>query len=139
MLGIVVVIAVFAACAGFCLLLCKIDTIVDKKRSDKRRKKYPELFELFDKINKKGIESCSYYNREVSPRVISINEILASKDYYTDETRAQKEVELKQLKEDLQKVRCESEKMTKELYELREEARTYVYRHKIKWAMKMGW
>lgn len=134
--GMLIVVLIFAA----------IIFITDKtigwyydNQDKKRRREHPELFQLFDMVNEKAGECCHWYNEQISPKKREIDNILKDWDYYTDERRAQKETELKRLREDLQVAQTMDNVLESELVELREQTKDYVKKHNVEWAKKMGW
>lgn len=134
--GMLIVVLIFAA----------IIFITDKtvgwyydNQDKKRRREHPELFRLFDMVNEKAGECCHWYNEQISPKKREIDNILKDWDYYTDERRAQKETELKRLREDLQVAQTMDNVLESELVELREQTKDYVKKHNVEWAKQMGW
>ena len=134
--GMIIVVLIFAA----------IIFITDKtigwyydNQDKKRRREHPELFQLFDMVNEKAGECCHWYNEQISPKKREIDNILKDWDYYTDERRAQKETELKRLREDLQVAQTMDNVLESELVELREQTKDNVKKHNVEWAKKMGW
>lgn len=105
----------------------------------KRRREHPELYKLFDAVNKKGGECCRWYNEQIAPKKREIDNILKDWDYYTDERKTQKEVELKKLREGIQIAETIDKTLESELVELREQTKDYVKKHNVEWAKKMGW
>lgn len=134
--GMIIVVLIFAA----------IIFITDKtvgwyydNQDKKRRREHPELFRLFDMVDEKAGECCHWYNEQIAPMKREIDNILKDWDYYTDARRAQKEAELKRLREDLQVAQTMDNILESELVELREQTKDYVKKHNVEWAKKMGW
>lgn len=115
-----------------------LDKIADHRDAE-RRKAHPELYWLFDEVDKKCGECCHWHNENIAPLKKEIDRILADWNYYTDARREQKEVELKRLREELQVAEAMDNVLESELVELREKTRDYVKAHDLEWARKWGW
>lgn len=134
--SMVIVILIFAAIT---FIINKIVGWCYDNRDKKREKEHPELYRLFNAVNEKGAECCRWYNEQISPKRREIDNILKDWDYYTDERRAQKEAELKKLREDIQIAETIDKTLEAELVELREQTKDYVKKHNVEWAKKLGW
>ena len=139
-------IAVFIGMGIFILFGAVFYFIMDRtieyyytRQDNKRRQEHPELYRLFEAVDEKCSECCHWHNEQINPKKKQIDNILKDWDYYTDERKAQKEAELKRLREDLQVSETMDRVLTSELVELREQTKDYVKKHSVEWAKKMGW
>ena len=114
------------------------DKIADRRDAERQRE-HPELYRLFDEVDKKCVECCHWHNENIVPLKKEIDRILADWNYYTDARREQKEAELKRLREELQVAQTMDNVLNSELVELREKTRDYVKAHDLEWARKWGW
>lgn len=123
----------------FYFIMDKIIGYYYTRQDNKRRQEHPELYRLFNMVDEKAGECCHWYNEQISPKKREIDNILKDWNYYTDERRAQKETELKRLREDIQTAETIDKVLHSELVELREQTKDYVKKHNVKWAKEMGW
>lgn len=139
----ILALSILAVLIAFVALFCYItDKLIGwhyDRRDAKRRAEHPELYRLFDRVNKKGSECCHWHNEQIYPKKKQIDNILKDWNYYTDSRREQKEVEVKRLREELQTAEAIDRTLESELVELREQVKDYVKRHDLEWARKWGW
>lgn len=141
--GFIFTITLFAVLAavpvgGGFIVFKILDKIADRKDAERKRE-HPELYRLFDEVDKKCVECCHWHNENIVPLKKEIDRILEDWNYYTDARREQKETELKRLREELQVAEVTDNVLHSELVELREKTRDYVKVHDLEWARKWGW
>lgn len=137
---------ILAVCVVLVLLMGAFIWVVDKilcahytKREAKRKAQHPQLYELFNQVNTKSTESTRWYNKEIAPRKREIDAILKEWDYYTAETKRQKEQELEELREAIELATITKKIIEDELRDLRMQVREYIVRNNVEWAKEWGW
>lgn len=128
-----------AAFIGLLLLAFKTTDLVCDKIIAKRRREHPELYKLFDAIEKKGTEYGTIHNTEITSRKNQIDTILRNWNYYPLAVREQKERELEELRQEIETTKATLKIIADEKIELREQIHNYVEQHNLKWAKRMGW
>lgn len=131
--GVIAFIAIFAYV---------IDKVIGwhyDKQDAKRKLAHPELYRLFDAVNKKGAECCHWYNEQIYPKKKQVDAILAELPYCIPVERAKKEQELEALRVAIHTATIVDNALEGELAELRKQTKEYVEKHDLEWARKWGW
>lgn len=139
-------IAVFSILISLAVLVWAVVSVALKiidfrrRRVDaKRRKEHPELYYLFDAIEEKGGECIRYHNNEIAPVKRQIDKILMELKYLPDEKVANREIELRGLREKIYTAYAAYRVLEKERQELAKRIRAYVKEHDLEWARKQEW
>ena len=109
------------------------------RQDAKRRLAHPELYRLFDEVNKKAGEGIRWRNNEIYPKKKRVDTILAELPYCIPEERAKKEQELEELRIAIHTATVIDGVLESELQELRNKVKEYVEKHDLEWARKWGW
>lgn len=120
-------------------LALKITNWLFNNQEAKREKEHPELYQLIDKVNKKGVEVCHWYNQQIAPKKKQIDRLIEEMPYYPKEVKTQKEEELERLREEVYTATNIKKVLNDELYELRKQVHEYIENHNVKWAKDWEW
>jgi hypothetical protein len=135
-----IVFAIFIA--GFVLvpyIAIKTTDFICERRIAKRKKQHPELFQLFDKCSKVGINQCKWYNKNISPKKNSIDKILRGIDYLPKEQREEAEMKLEELRKGIWIAEVTYKELQAEQQKIRDEINAYIDKHNLQWARNWGW
>lgn len=136
----------FAILGALLLFIYLNITIADKvfgwyydRQDAKRRQEHPELYRLFDEVNKKGAEGIRWRNEQIYPKKKQVDAILAELPYCIPEERIKKELELEELRIAIHTATITNNVLESELAELRQQTKDYIATHNVEWAKKWGW
>jgi hypothetical protein len=137
---------VLAVCVALVLLMGAIIWVMDTamgayytKREAKRKAEHPQLYELFRQVDAKSTESMRWYNKEIAPRKQEVDAILREWDYYTADTKRQREQELEELREAIELATITKKILEDELQNLRGQVHEYIEQNNVEWAKGWGW
>lgn len=105
----------------------------------KRKKAHPDLWVWFDECNEAGDAECLYHNDNIAPLKRKIDNIIKNWNYYTAETKSQKEQELENLRKQLETHNAIYSAMCAETKKIRDKIHNYVEQHDLDWARSWGW
>ena len=105
----------------------------------KRKKAHPDLWTWFDECDEAGSAECHYYNDNIAPLKRKIDNIIKNWNYYTAETKSQKEQELENLRKELETHELVYSMMCAETQKIRDKIHNYVEQHDLDWARQWGW
>lgn len=105
----------------------------------KRKKAHPDLWVWFDECDKAGKAECHYHNDNIAPLKRKIDNIIKNWNYYTAETKSQKEQELENLRKQLETHELVYSMMCAETQDIRDKIHNYVEQHDLDWARRWGW
>ena len=132
-LGIIVVSVVLSLAISGTINLCY--NLTEKKR----KKAHPQLWVWFDECNDAGQEECRWHNAQIAPLKNKIDAILREWDYYTAETKVQKEEELENLRKAIESADKVYIEMHNKTEAIRSKIHDYVEEHDLEWARHWGW
>lgn len=124
---------------GIILVSLKIMNWHDERLDKQRRAEHPTFFKLEDDLRKLNVDSIRLHNNEIAPRMNQIDYIIEALPYLTKELRAQKDIEMENIREEIQFWNIERGVYEEKIEQLREEIREYVASNNVEWAKKMGW
>ena len=137
--GIIALAIILAACFVLAIVPCAIVNAIQDRIEAKRKKAHPHLWMLFDECDKAGSAECHYHNDNIAPLKRKIDNIIKNWNYYTAETKSQKEQELENLRKQLETHELVYSMMCAETQDIRDKIHNYVAQHDLKWAKKWGW
>lgn len=105
----------------------------------KRKKAHPHLWVWFDECDEAGQEECRWHNAQIAPLKNKIDAILREWDYYTAETKLQKEEELENLRKAIESADKVYIEMHNKTEAIRSKIHNYVEEHDLEWARHWGW
>lgn len=124
---------------GIMIVSLKIMNWHDERLDKQRRAEHPTFFKLNDDLRKLSDISIHLYNKEIAPRKRQIDYIIEELPYLTEKFRAQKDIEMENICEEIQFWNIERGMYEEKIEQLREEIREYVASNNVEWAKKMGW
>lgn len=140
--GVLFIILTFGATfvlGGIAIVSLKIMNWHDERLNKQRRAEHPIFFKLNDSLRKLDVDSIRLHNNEIAPRRRQIDRIIKELPYLTEELRAQKDIELENIREEIQFWNIERGVYEEKIEQLREEIREYVASNNVEWAKEMGW
>lgn len=105
----------------------------------KRKRAHPQLWVWFDEINETQSAEVHYHNDNITPIRRKIDGILANWNYYPAETKSQKEIELEELRKQMEVHTAVYKTMCAETQKIRDKIHNYVEANDLKWARNWGW
>lgn len=108
-------------------------------REKNYQKAHPQLWVWFDEVDDNVCAEVHYHNDNITPLKKQIDSILAQWNYYTAETKSQKENELEDLRNKLEIHEIIYQSMCAETQKIRDKIHTYVEENNLEWARKWGW
>lgn len=140
--GVWFIIFIFGAAfflSGIMLISLKIMNWHDERLDKQRQAEHPTFFKLNDDLRKLNDTSIYLHNKEIAPRKKQIDYIIKELPYLTEELRAQKNIEMENIREEIQFWNIKRGVYEGKIEQLREEIREYVASNNVEWAKKMGW
>lgn len=137
--GILVLLGIIVVSVGLSLAISGTINLCCDYTEKKRKKAHPQLWVWFDECNEAGQEECRWYNAQIAPLKSKVDAILREWDYYSAETKFQKEEELENLRKAIESanvVYCEMHYKTETI---RSTIHDYVEKHDLEWARHWGW
>ena len=137
--AIIVLIIVIGGSVGISLAISAIIEWHYNLTEAKRKEAHLDLWTWFDECNEAGSAECRYYNDNIAPLKRTIDNIIKNWDYYTAETKSQKEQELENLRKRLETYDAIYSVMCAETQKIRDKIHNYVEQHNLDWARHWGW
>lgn len=140
--GVLFIILMFGAAfilGGITIASLKTMNWHDERLDKQHRNEHPTFFKLNDDLRKLSNVSIHLHRKEIAPRKRQIDYIIKELPYLTEELRAQKDIELENIREEIQFWNIERGAYEEKIEQLREEIREYVASNNVEWAKKMGW
>lgn len=140
--GVLFIILMFGATfvlGGIAIVSLKTMNWYDERLDKRRRAEHPTFFKLNDSLRELSTTSIRLHNKEIAPRKNQIDSIMKELPYLTEELRAQKDIEMENIREEIQFWNIERGVYEEKIEQLREEIREYVASNNVEWAKKMGW
>lgn len=137
--AVLIFLGIIVVSVGLSLAISGIINLCYNLTEEKRKKAHPQLWVWFDECNDAGQEECRWHNAKIAPLKNKIDAILREWDYYTAETKLQKEEELENLRKAIEVadvVYCEMHNKTETI---RSKIHDYVEEHDLEWARHWGW
>lgn len=110
-----------------------------ERKETKRKKAHPYLFELVRERNALASKNGVLYHDEIAPRRRQIDFIMKEMNYFPDDVKASKQVELAQLKNELYEATMEEAVVEEQIIKLRQKIADYVDAYNLEWAKERGW
>lgn len=139
LMSLVITASVVAVIAAITIAIVKIDNWRYDRRDAKRRQAHPQLYLWFDECEEAGRQSCMWYNEQIAPLKRQVDAILKEIDYYPAEQRAEKEVELEELRKRIYVAQAIKKSLEEKVEEVRNKIKKYVADNNLVWAKKWGW
>ena len=101
--GVWFIIFIFGAAfflGGTMFISLKIMNWHDERLDKQRRAEHPTFFKLNDSLRELSTTSIRLHNKEIAPRKNQIDCIMKELPYLTEELRAQKDIEMENIRED---------------------------------------
>lgn len=136
---ILVLVIIVAFVAGIAFATDKLISWGYDRAEKKRKAEHPQLWKWMEECNEKGAEESRWYNTMVAPLKSKVDAILREWDYYSAETKSQKEEELENLRKAIESAMEVYNEMHADTQTLRDAIRNYVEEHDLKWAQHWGW
>ena len=135
--GVITGLALFLAILTITII--KVDNWRYDCRDAKRRAEHPQLYLWLDECEEAGRQSCMWYNEQIAPLKREVDAILKEIDYYPAEQRAEKEVELEELRKRIYVAQAIKKSLEEKVEEVRIKIKKYVADNNLEWAKKWGW
>ncbi len=132
-LGIIVVAVGLSLAISGTINLCR--SLIEEER----KKTHPQLWSWFDECDDAEQEECRWHNAQIAPLKKKVDAILREWDYYTAETKLQKEEELENLRKAIEVADVVYREMHNKTEVIRSKIHDYVEEHDLEWARHWGW
>lgn len=129
------VIAYIGLSWGGCKFIEFCGSLIEKKR----KKDYPSFWVWLEECNEAGQEECRWHNTQIAPLKNKVDAILREWNYYSTETRIQKEAELENLRKAIESADAVYREMHNKTEAIRDKIHNYVEQNNLKWAKRWGW
>lgn len=133
------VLLTMVAIATFIILLSigisNLFSFIFSYRDKIRRKRFPEYFEMLDKLHELDKEYNKFYYKEISPRRTEIDRIISNMNYYPNELIEKVNEELEELRMNLHNAIGVGRKMSEEIDNLRFHIKNYEAENNITWGL----
>ena len=139
LIALVIVIGIIAISVGLSFGISGIINLCVKMTENKRKKAHPQLWSWFDECDDAGQEECRWHNAQIAPLKKKIDAVLREWDYYTAETKLQKEEELENLRKAIESADKVYIEMHNKTEAIRSKIHDYVEEHDLEWARHWGW
>ena len=132
--ALLVFIALIAIFVALYIIIDKTIEFAYNTVEAKRKREHPKLFELIENHNQCINDECGFYNKNIHPLKQKVDSILRDWNYYPMDTREEMEIQLEDIRNNIQELseiyaeKCENSQAVKE------EIKAYVAEHNIKWA-----
>lgn len=137
--GVLIFLGIIVVSVGLSLAISGIINLCYNLTEEKRKKAHPQLWVWFDECNDAGQEECRWHNAQIAPLKNKIDAILREWDYYTAETKVQKEEELENLRKAIESADKVYIEMHNKTEAIRSKIHDYVEEHDLEWARHWGW
>lgn len=137
--GVLVFLGIIIVSVGLSLAISGAINLCVDLTEKKRKKAHPQLWVWFDECNDAGQEECRWHNAQIAPLKNKIDAILREWDYYTAETKVQKEEELENLRKAIESADVVYREMCNKTEAIRSKIHDYVEEHDLGWARHWGW
>lgn len=137
--GVLIFLGIIIVSVGLSLAISGTINLCYNLTEKKRKKAHPQLWVWFDECNDAGQEECRWHNAQIAPLKNKIDAILREWDYYTAETKLQKEEELENLRKAIESADKVYIEMHNKTEAIRSKIHDYVEEHDLEWARHWGW
>lgn len=137
--GVLIFLGIIVVSVGLSLAISGTINLCYNLTEEKRKKAHPQLWVWFDKCNDAGREECRWHNAQIAPLKNKVDAILREWDYYTTETKLQKEEELENLRKAIESADKVYIEMHNKTEAIRSKIHDYVEEHDLEWARHWGW
>ena len=137
--GLLVLLGIIVVSVGLSLGISGIINLCYDVTEDKRKKAHPQLWVWFDECNEAGQEECRWHNAQIAPLKNKVDAILREWNYYSAETKSQKEIELENLRKAIESADAVYREMHHKTEAIRSKIHDYVEEHDLEWARHWGW
>lgn len=137
--GLLVLLGIIVVSVGLSLGISGIINLCYEVTEDKRKKAHPQLWVWFDECNEAGHEECRWHNAQIAPLKNKVDAILREWNYYSAETKSQKEIELENLRKAIESADVVYREMHNKTEAIRSKIHDYVEEHDLDWARHWGW
>jgi len=139
MKAVLVFLGIIVVSVGLSLAISGIINLCIDLAEKKRKNAHPQLWVWFDECDEAGQEECRWHNAQIAPLKKKIDAILREWDYYTAETKLQKEEELENLRKAIENADVVYREMHDKTEAIRSKIHDYVEEHDLEWARHWGW
>ena len=137
--GLLVLLGIIVVSVGLSLGIGGIINLCYDVTEDKRKRAHPQLWVWFDECNEAGQEECRWHNAQIAPLKNKVDAILREWNYYSAETKSQKEIELENLRKAIESADVVYREMHNKTEAIRSKIHDYVEEHDLEWARHWGW
>lgn len=137
--AVLVFLGIIVVSVGLSLAISGIINLCVDLTEKKRKNAHPQLWVWFDECDEAGQEECRWHNAQIAPLKKKIDAILREWDYYTAETKLQKEEELENLRKAIESADKVYIEMHNKTEAIRSKIHDYVEEHDLEWARHWGW
>lgn len=137
--AVLIFLGIIVVSVGLSLAISGIINLCYNLTEENRKKAHPQLWVWFDECNDAGQEECRWHNAQIAPLKNKIDAILREWDYYTAETKLQKEEELENLRKAIESADKVYIEMHNKTEAIRSKIHDYVEEHDLEWARHWGW
>ena len=137
--GLLIFLGIIVVSVGLSLGISGIINLCYDVTEDTRKKAHPQLWVWFDECNEAGQEECRWHNAQIAPLKNKVDAILREWNYYSAETKSQKEIELENLRKAIESADVVYREMHNKTEAIRSKIHDYVEEHDLEWARHWGW
>ena len=137
--AILVVLLIVAFVAGIAFATDRLISWGYDRAERKRKEAHPQLWKWMEECNEKGTEESRWYNAMVAPLKSKVDAILREWNYYSTDTKSQKEEELENLRKAIESADVVYREMHNKTEAIRSKIHDYVEEHDLEWARHWGW
>ena len=137
--GILIFLGIIVVSMGLSLAISGTINLCYNLTEKKRKNAHPHLWVWFDECDEAGQEECRWHNAQITPLKNKVDAILREWDYYTAETKLQKEGELENLRKAIESADVVYREMHNKTEAIRSKIHDYVEEHDLEWARHWGW
>lgn len=124
---------------GLSFAICGIINWRMDRTEAKRKQAHPDLWVWFEECDEAGHAQCVHHNSKIAPLKRKVDAILSEWNYYTEETKSKKEIELEELRKDIEAHEVVYAELCEKTEAIRTKIHNYVEENDLGWAREWGW
>ena len=139
MAGLAALLLTVGGSVGLSLAISGIINWCTDRTEVKRKQTHPDLWVWFEECDEAGHAQCVHHNSKIAPLKRKVDAILSEWNYYTEETKSKKEIELEELRKDIEAHEVVYAELCEKTEAIRTKIHNYVEENDLEWARKWGW
>ena len=137
--ALLVTVVIAGGSVGLSFAICKIINWRMDRTEAKRKQAHPDLWVWFEECDEAGHAQCVHHNSKIAPLKRKVDAILSEWNYYTEETKSKKEIELENLRKDIEAHEVVYAELCEKTEAIRTKIHNYVEENDLEWERKWGW